>query len=122
MTPEQRQKHLRTLERIENLPRPQKWVETKKLLLELHPELVKVDHDFAEACKELRQKSTSDVGASKGFNLRQTMKIPDYVLSALRNVDPDLMEEWSGRNHGLQILIGKQLYKAFPEYRIARNF
>lgn len=122
MTPEQRQKHLRTLEKIENLPRPDKWTEARKLLLELHPELVQKDHDFAEACKELRQKSASSVGASKGFNLRHTMKIPDYVYQAITKIDPELMVEMSGRNHGLQLLIGKQLYKAFPEYRIARNF
>lgn len=122
MTPEQRQKHLQKLEKIENLPRPQKWIEAKKLILELHPHLVKVDQDFADACKELRQKSQSSVGASKEFNLRNTMKLPTYIYEAITKVDPEIMIEMSGRNHGHQYLIGKQLYKAFPEYRIARNF
>lgn len=122
MTPEQRDKHLRQIEKIEYLPRPQKWIEAKKLLLELHPELVAVDNEFAQACKEIRQNSESKVAASKSLNLRNTMKIPHYLYQTLTKIDPDLMIEMSGRNHGLQLLIGKQLYKAFPEYRIARNF
>lgn len=126
MTPqqqtEQRQKQLLAIEKIENTPRPQKWVEIKKLVLELHPKLVQRDNDFADACKELRQKSTSNVGASKEFSLRNTMKLPDYLYQAITQLDPEIMIEMSGRNHGDQWRIGKQLYKAFPEYRIARTF
>jgi len=121
MTPEQRAKHVRTIEKIENLPRPEKWREIKKLILELHPELVAYDNDFSQACKEWRQNTQSKTAASKGFSLRNTMKLPNYLLDALRKLDPDLDVEMSGRNHGLQLLIGKQLYQAFPEYRIART-
>lgn len=122
MTPEQRDKHVKTIEKIELTPRPEKWREIKKLLLELHPELVPADNDFAQACKEWRQSNESTTGASKGYSIRNTMKLPSYLLDALRKLDPELNVEMSGRNHGLQLLIGKQLYKAFPEYRIARNF
>lgn len=122
MTPEQRAKHVRTIERIENTPRPQKWREIKNLLLELHPELVKPDNDFAEACKEMRQTSESNTGSSKLMNFRNTMKLPNYLYQALTQMDPEIVVEMSGRNHGLQKLISKQLYTAFPEYRIARNF
>jgi hypothetical protein len=120
MTPEQRAKHVKTIEKIENLARPQKWREIKKLLLDLHPELVPYDDDFAQACKELRQRSASKTAASKSGDLRNTMKIPNYLYQGIIKLDPDFMIEMSGRNHGHQILIGQQLYKAFPEYRIAR--
>lgn len=122
MTPEQRQKHLQTIEKIELMPRPRKWRETRKLLLELRPDLSTKEAEFRQACKEIRQAQTSKTAASKSLNLRNTMKIPDYVLDALRRFDPDLNEEMSGRNHGDQWRISKQLYDAFPEYRIARNW
>lgn len=122
MTPEQRDKHIKTIEKIENMPRPQKWREIKKLLLDLHPELIPYDDDFSQACKELRQRSESKTGSSKDGNFRNTMKLPQYLYQAMLKLDPDMMIEMSGRNHGHQLLIGKQLYKAFPEYRIARNF
>lgn len=122
MTPEQREKHVRTIEKIENMKRPEKWREIKKLVLELHPELVAGDNDFAEACAELRLKSTSRTGSSKTGNLRNTMKLPNWLYQSIKKLDPDIAVEMSGANHGLQLLIGKQLYKAFPEYRIARNF
>lgn len=122
MTPEQRAKHLKTIEKIENLPRPAKWREIKKLTLALHPGLVSYDNDFAEACQELREKHESIVGASKKATLREPMKLPNYLYQALMKLDPELRAEMSGKNNGLQILIGKQLWQAFPEYRIARKF
>ena len=122
MTPEQRAKHIKTIEKIENLPRPAKWRETKKLLLALHPELKPVDDEFAQACKEIRQKTESKTASSKEMNIRNTMKIPNYLYQAIVKLDPEIMIEMSGRNHGEQRLIGKQLYKAFPDYRIARSF
>lgn len=121
MTPEQRDKHLRTIEKIEYMKRPEKWREIKKLVLELHPELKAVDDEFAEACKELRLKTESKTASSKTGVMRNTMKIPNYIYQAMVKLDPDLMVEMSGKNNGLQIKIGKQLYKAFPEYRIARE-
>ena len=122
MTPEQRAKHIKTIEKIENLPRPAKWREIKKLLLSLHPELKPVDDAFSQACKEIRQRTESKTASSKEMSIRNTMKIPNYVYQALVKLDPEIMIEMSGRNHGEQRLIGKQLYKAFPEYRIARSF
>lgn len=120
MTPEQREKHVKTIEQIENADRPQKWRMIKKLMLELHPELVPYDDDFAQACKEIRQRTTSKTAASKAGDFRNTMKLPQYLYQAIVKLDPDIMVEMSGRNHGDQLLIGKQLYKAFPEYRICR--
>jgi hypothetical protein len=121
MTPEQRDKHVKSIEKIENTPRPQKWREIKKLMLELHPELKKYDEDFSQACKELRQRTVSSTASSKDMNLRNTMKLPHYLYQAIIKLDPEVMIEMSGRNHGHQYLIGKQLYNAFPEYRIARK-
>lgn len=122
MTPEQRVRHVRTIEKIEFMDRPDKWREIKKLVLELHPELVLADKEFSEACKELRQKSESKTASSKGLSIRNTMKLPNWLLDSIRKLDPQINEEMSGKNHGHQILISKQLYNAFPEYRIARNF
>lgn len=120
MTPEQRDKHVKTIEKIEGLPRPQKWREIKKLMLALHPELKQYDNDFAEACTEIRQNTKSKTASTTNGDLRNTMKIPQYLYQGIITLDPDFMLEMSGRNHGHQLLIGKQLYKAFPEYRIAR--
>jgi hypothetical protein len=122
MTPEQREKHVRTIEKIELMERPGKWREIKKLVLDLHPELVPADDEFSQACKELRQATESKTASSKGGTIRNPMKLPNWLLDAIRKLDPAINEEMSGRNHGHQILISKQLYKAFPEYRIARNF
>lgn len=121
MTPEQRAKHLKAIEKIEYLPRPAKWRAIKRLVLDVHPTFVAIDDDFAQACKDIRQASQTNTGSTKSLDIRHTMKIPPYIYTALRELDPDLAEEMSGRNHGHQYLIGKQLYKAFPEYRIART-
>lgn len=122
MTPEQRQKHLKTLEKIENMKRPAKWKAIRSLLFELHPELIPAHEAHMQACKEWRQASESQTGSSKNGDIRNTMKIPNYVYQAIRKGDPEIMVEMSGRNHGDQLLIGKQLHQAFPEYRIARTF
>lgn len=121
MTPEQRDKHIRAIEKIEHTARPEKWREIKKLVFSLHPELVEADKDFSQACKEVRQASTA-TGASKSGDLRNTMKLPNWLYQAICKLDPEIMIEMSGRNHGHQLQIGKQLWKAFPEYRIARTF
>ncbi len=121
MTPEQRAKHLKTIEKIENMKRPDKWREIRKLLFELHPELIPAHDEHMQACKEWRQSSETKTAASKQGDIRNTMKIPNYVYNAIRKLDPDIMVEMSGRNRGHQYLIGKQLYQAFPEYRIART-
>lgn len=122
MTPEQKDKHLKTIERIENLPRPEKWREIKKFTLELHPGLVLADKNHSQACKEIRQATVSKTASSASGAMRNTMKIPNYIYEALIKLDPEIMVEQSGRNRGAQELIGKQLYKAFPEYRIARSY
>lgn len=122
MTPEQREKHIQAIEKIEMMPRPEKWREIKKLLLRLHPELKLHDDEFAQACKELRQRTESSTASSKTGNLRNTMKIPNYLYQGIIKLDPDFMVEMSGRNHGLQKLLAEQLWKTFPEYRIARKF
>ncbi|UOF78008.1 hypothetical protein [Caudoviricetes sp.] len=122
MTPEQRQKYLNRIEQIEHMQRPDKWKAIRKLVLELNPELKKADDEFSQACKEWRQASASQTGASQQLNIRNTMKLPDWLYPQLIKFDPELKVEMSGRNHGHQLLIGKQLYKAFPEYRIARSF
>jgi hypothetical protein len=122
MTPEQRAKHVRTIEKIEFMKRPDKWREIKKLVLELHPELVPADDEFSQACKELRQRTESKTASSKLGTIRNSMKLPNWLLDAIRKLDPEINVEMSGRNHGHQLLIGKQLYNAFPEYRIARKF
>lgn len=122
MTPEQKAKDLRAIERIEFMPRPQKWREIRKFVLAKHPKYAAEDREFVQACKELRQKSESSTAASKSLDLRNSMKIPNYVYQALKLLDPEIAVEMSGRNHGLQEKFGEQLYKAFPEYRIARRW
>lgn len=122
MTPEQREKHLKTIDKIQSLPRPEKWQEIRKLLFALHPELIPIDTEFKEACKEMRQKNESKTASSKSGSIRNTMKIPQFVYEAMIKLDPDLLADMSGRNKNADEIIGKHLYKAFPEYRIARIY
>ena len=122
MTPEQRDKHLKTIDKIENMKRPEKWRAIRKFVLELHPELVDVEHDHAEACKELRLKNSSKTASSKSGTMRQTMILFKPVYDALIKLDPEILIEMSGRNRGPQIDIAKLLYDAFPEYRTARKY
>lgn len=121
-TPEQRQKHLKAIEKIENTPRPEKWRLIRKLTLELKPWLIPVEADHAEACKEIRIKNANKYAASESGTMRNTMKLFGPVYTNMIKLDPELSVEMSGRNKGLEELIGKQLYDAFPEYRIARLY
>lgn len=122
LTPEQRQKHLKAIEKIESTPRPEKWRLIRKLTLELKPWLKQLEADHNEACKELRVKNEDKYASSKSGTMRNTMKLFGPVFANITKLDPDLAVEMSGRNKGLEELIGKQLYDAFPEYRIARLY
>ena len=120
LTPEQRQKYLKAIEKIEHATRPEKWRLIKKLTLELKPWLVAIEAEHSEACKELRLKNEDKYAASKTGAMRNTMKLFGPVYTAMTKLEPDFVIEMSGRNKGLEEKIGKQLYDAFPEYRIAR--
>lgn len=120
-TPEQKEKHLKAIEKIESLPRPQKWREVKKFVLSIHPELRAIDKEYMQACKEMRQGLNSDTASSELGTLSLTMKIPTYVYQALIKFDPEIVEEASGRNKGYQYQIMQEMAKAFPEYRVARK-
>ncbi len=120
-TPEQKAKHLSAIERIESLPRPQKWTAIRELTFELHPELKAIDKDFCEAVKEIREKNNKTSSSASGA-MRNTMKLPQYIYEAIKNLDADLMTEMSGKNGGYQEIIGEQLYKAFPMYRVCRVY
>lgn len=119
---EEREKHLKTIEKIESLPRPAKWRAIKKFVLELHPSFVIPEREHCEACKEIRDAQTDLVGASKSLSMRQSMKLFKPVYDAINALDPDVFTESSGRNRGLQEKIGKQLWDAFPEYRIVKKY
>lgn len=122
MTPELKDKYLKSIEKIEQAQRPDKWRLTKKLILELKPWLVPVEADHAEACKELRLKNENKYASSKSGTMRNSMKLFGPVYSAIIKLDPELHVEMSGKNKGAQELIGKQLWDAFPEYRICRTY
>ena len=121
MTPEQRSKHLKTIEKIEGLSRPAKWREIKKFVLALHPELKTIEDAHCEAVKEIRQKHESQTASSKTGTMRETMKLPNFLYDAMIKLDPELRADFSGRNRGAGWEVGQQLYKAFPEYRTART-
>jgi hypothetical protein len=121
ITPEQKAKYLKAIEKIENTPRPEKWRLIRNLTLELKPWYKPLEFEHAEACKELRLKNENEFSASKSGTMRNTMKMFGPVLTAMMKLDPDLSVEWSGKNKGDQEKIGKQLYSAFPEYRTART-
>ncbi len=122
LTPEQRQKYLKAIEKIENTPRPEKWRLIRKLTLELKPWYAPLEAEHSEACKELRTKNENKYASSNSGTMRNTMKLFGPVYNAMTKLDPQLAVEMSGRNKGLEEKIGKQLYDAFPEYRIARLY
>lgn len=122
LTPEEKDLFLKWIEKIEKMKRPQKWREIKKFTLALKPWLKQVEHDHSEACKELRQKNENKYAASKSGDLRNSMKLFGPVYQNLIKLDPEFVVESSGRNKGSQELIGKQLWDAFPEWRICREF
>lgn len=103
------------------MKRPEKWREIKRFLFELHPSYVELDKDFCQAVKELRDVSNKTASSAKG-TMRNTMKVPQYIYEALTAMDPEIMAESSGRMKGNQWKIGKELYNAFPEYRVARQY
>jgi hypothetical protein len=122
LTPEQRQKYLKAIEKIENAARPEKWKLVKKLTLELKPWLVPLEAEHSEACKELRIKNENKYASSKSGTMRNSMKLFGPVLTNIMKLDPELKLEMSGRNKGAEEFIGKQLYDAFPEWRVARIY
>lgn len=122
MTPELKDKYLKAIEKIELTKRPEKWRLIKKLTLELKPWLIPVEHDHAEACKELRLKNENKYASSNSGTMRNSMKLFGPVYSSITKLDPEILIEISGKNKGDQEKIGKQLWDAFPEYRICRNY
>jgi hypothetical protein len=122
LTPEQKQKYLKAIEKIENAPRPEKWKLIKKLTLELKPWLVPYEAEHSEACKDLRIKNENKYASSKSGTMRNSMKLFGPVLTNMMTLDPELKLEMSGKNKGTEEFIGKQLYDAFPEWRVARIY
>lgn len=120
LTPEQRDKHLKAIDKIERTPRPAKWRLIRSLTLELKPWYKPLEHEHAQACKELRLKNANKFAASSADTMRNTMKLFGPVYMAMTKLDPELRVELSGKNKGDQYKVGKQLYDAFPEYRTAR--
>jgi hypothetical protein len=122
LTPEQKAKYVKAIEKIEMAPRPEKWRLTKQFILELKPWLVETEKEHCQACKELRQATDDKYAASKSGVMRNSMKIFGPVYNAMIKIDPELKIELNASNKNTTPLIGKQLWEAFPEYRIARNY
>lgn len=122
MTPEQKEKYLKAIERIEHSTRPEKWRLIKKLTLDMKPWLKQAEQEHSDACKDLRQKHADKFAASTSGTMRNNMKLFYPVYANLVRLDPELRAEMSGRNQGDQLKISKQLWDAFPEWRICREF
>jgi hypothetical protein len=122
LTPEQKDKYLKAIEKIEQAPRPKKWRLIKDFTLELKPWLKDDEAGHSQACKELRQQNENKHAASKSGTMRSTMKLYGPVYNNLLRMDPQLREELSGRNKGDQTITGKKLWDAFPEWRTCREF
>lgn len=122
LTPEQKDKYLKQIAKIETMKRPEKWREIKKLTLELKPWLKLAEAEHSEACKELRIKNENKYASSKSGAMRESMKLFGPVYQNIIRLDPEFLIESSGRNQGAQAHIGKQLWDAFPEWRICRNY
>ena len=122
LTPEQKDKFVKAIEKIEMTPRPEKWRLIKQLTLELKPWLVPDEAAHSEACKELRQKNENKYAASKSGTMRNTLKLYGPVYENLVLLDPELKQEFSGRTKDADKFIGKELWDAFPEWRICREY
>jgi hypothetical protein len=122
LTPEQKDKYLKQIAKIEKMKRPEKWREIKKLTLELKPWYKLLEAEHSEACKELRLKNDNKFAASKSGTMRNSMKLFNPVYQNIIKLDPEIQVELSGKNKGSQEIIGKQLWDAFPEWRICREY
>lgn len=122
LTPEQKAKYLKAIEKIEHAARPEKWRLIKNLTFELKPWLALEEAEHSQACKELRQTNQNKHASSKSGAMRETMKLYNPVFQNIRRLDPSIEEEMSGRNQGAQEFIGKQLWDAFPEWRVSRVY
>lgn len=122
ISPAQRDKFLKSIEKIELADRPEKWRLIKKFTFDLKPWLKDEEAAHSEACKELRQKNENKYAASKSGTMRETMKLYNPVYQNLIRLDPELSVELSGRVKDADKFIGKQLWDAFPEWRISRTY
>jgi len=117
MTPEQREKHLKAIDRIETASRPEKWYLTRKLLFELKPWLVENEAQHIQACKELRAASEK-FAASKSGTMRNSMKLYGPVYTTLTKLDPELKQEMGSYKNG-QCCHGGQNNSGMPSPSIA---
>jgi len=122
LTPEQREKQLKAIEKIEMAPRPEKWRLIKDFTLEIKPWLKELEHGHSAACKELRLKNENKFAASKSGTMRNSMKLFGPVYQNIIRLDPSFQTEMSGKNKGDQQKAMKQLWDAFPEWRVCREF
>lgn len=122
MSPEEKAKYVKAIEKIELADRPEKWRLIKKLVLDMKPWLKIAEAEHSQACKELRQANENKHDSSASMTMRGTLKLFGPVYENIMRLDPEIRVEMSGRNRGTQELIGKQLWDAFPEWRTCREY
>lgn len=114
---------IKNIEYIESLPSGEKrWYAIRDFYFKLHPEHIPLHKDFIQAVKEIREAHSSKLAMSDSGNFRNTMKIPQFIYVALVTLDHDLLKAMDGKTGNAIEHISKKLYKAFPEYRVARLY
>lgn len=116
---ETRQLGIKAIERIEAMPRSEKWRATRELVLAANPKLEPVDRKFQELVKRERDTLMSATGA--GQHGRRLLSMPDFIYAALIALDPQLKPELDSKDRPVRDRAWNSLTKAFPEYSLVRK-
>ena len=109
------------IKRLQELPRPQKWRDTREFVLNTNPKASYADHKFIESVNKERNALLKDTGASKTGDSRYLLSMPDFIYAALIAIDPDLQDELNDPDRLVSNKAWNRLANAFPEYRVARK-
>jgi hypothetical protein len=118
---ERRQLGIKVIERIEALPRPEKWRVAREFILATNKNASYADYKFRESVRKERDALLKDTGASKSGDSRYLLSMPDFIYAALIATDPPLQDELNSKDKKLSDKMWNKLAYAFPEYRIARK-
>ena len=119
---EERTQRLNEIERIEKLPRTQKWRAMKELMLKMKPELEATDKGVCEAMREKREiDNLKSTGASKSGDMRHSLSLPEYLYLSIKAIEPDFMN-FDIMTKAEARAETKKVWETFPEYRGCRLF
>lgn len=118
---ERRQLGIKMIDRLEKMPRPQKWKVTRDFVLSQNKNLSYQDYMFIDQLQEERSRLLKDTGASASGDVRYLMSMPDFIYAALIAIDPELQDELNDKDKKVSDRAWNKLTAAFPMYQVARK-